>query len=320
MSPIRPFKPLVQQTTPGPDGVVIVDKPRGLTSHDVVTRVRRILRTRRIGHVGTLDPLATGVLPLVVGRATRLASLLSLGDKIYHAVFRLGISTDTYDVTGRIVSPETLKNKNPPLTHEIVEAVKRNFVGTFKQVPPPYSAKKIGGVRAYQLARRRESFVPKAVEVKVKQFQIEQLTTDHIVCRVTCAPGFYIRSLANDLGQALGCGACLENLRREQSGPFTISEAASIDQLEQTNGHSSQYLIPMARLLPNLQSVVATERGARLATHGNTITSAQFKIIPEQTPTTPLLSRVKIYDTSGNLLAIAERTAAGVLHPRVVLA
>ena len=310
---------MVQHTAPGPDGVLIVDKPSGVTSHDVVTRVRRILRTRRIGHVGTLDPLATGVLPLVVGHATRLASLLSLGDKIYHAVFRLGIATDTYDITGKIVSPETLKNKNQILTRERVEAVTRNFVGTFKQVPPRYSAKKIDGVRAYQLARRRESFVLKAVEVKVRQFEIEKLTTDHIVCRVTCAPGFYIRSLANDLGQALGCGACLENLRREQSGPFTISEATSIDQLEQNNDHSSRYLIPMARLLPNLQSVVATERGARLATHGNSITSSQFKIIPEQTPANALLDRVKIYDNSGNILAIAERTAAGILHPKIVL-
>ena len=304
---------------PGPDGVLIVNKPSGITSHDVVTRVRRILRTRRIGHIGTLDPLATGVLPLVVGRATRLASLLSLGDKIYHAVFKLGISTDTYDVTGKIVSTETFTSKQPTLTREIVEATSRNFVGTFKQLPPPYSAKKIDGVRAYKLARRHESFVPKAVEVKVKQLQIEKLTTDHIACRVTCAPGFYVRSLANDLGKALGCGACLEHLRREQSGPFTIGDATSIDQLEQDNEHSSRRLIPMARLLPNLPSVTLTERGVRRAAHGNTITSDHFKNIPEKLPATPLRGRVKIYDDSGNLIAIAERIGPGILHPRIVL-
>ena len=310
---------MVQYTAPGPDGVLIVDKPTGITSHDVVTRVRRILRTRRIGHVGTLDPLATGVLPLVVGRATRLASLLSLGDKIYHAVFRLGISTDTYDVTGKIVSPKTPKKKHQKLTREIVEATSMNFVGTFKQLPPPYSAKKIGGVRAYKLARRLEPFLPKAVEVTVKEFQIEKLTTDHIVCRVICAPGFYVRSLANDLGQALGCGACLDTLRREQSGPFILSEASSIDRLEKNKDHSSRHLIPMARLLPNLPSVVVTEGGVRRAKHGNTINSEHFKITPEKTPAAALRDRVKLYDDSGNLIAIAEKVATGILHPRIVL-
>lgn len=161
-------------TQPGPDGVLVVDKPRGITSHDVVTRCRRILGTRRVGHVGTLDPLATGVLPLVIGRATRLATLLSEGDKVYQSVFRLGVVTNTYDVTGTVVADAVIgRTDGPAITREAVELMSRRFVGTFTQVPPPFSAKKIGGVRAYRLARRQEPVEPKPVEVTVHQLDIE---------------------------------------------------------------------------------------------------------------------------------------------------
>jgi tRNA pseudouridine55 synthase len=311
-------------TQPGPDGVLVVDKPRGITSHDVVTRCRRILGTRRVGHVGTLDPLATGVLPLVIGRSTRLATLLSDGDKVYQSVFRLGVVTNTYDITGTVVADAIIGQRDgPAITREAVELMSRRFVGSFTQAPPPFSAKKIGGVRAYRLARRQEPVEPKPVEVTVHQLDIQSLTGDRLSCRVVCAPGFYVRSLAHDLGQALGCGACLEELRREQSGAFGLGEAATMDQLERDHESMTRHLLPMAELLPNLPSVVVTGRGAQLAAHGNSLTPPQFE------PSSDAVSRgldhpgsketVKVYNQEGALLAIAEGSMAGVLHPRIVL-
>ena len=274
---------------------------------------------RRIGHVGTLDPLATGVLPLVVGRATRLASLLSEGDKVYRSVFRLGVITDTYDVTGEVVVNAMRRGGETPITLEAVEAMGRRFVGTFSQAPPPYSAKKIGGVRAYRMARQREPVEPEPVEVTVRQFDIEALTDDRLSCRVTCAPGFYLRSLAHDLGQALGCGACLEHLRREHSGAFGLDQAVLLDRVEQDHATATQHLLPMADLLPDLPSVVVTDRGSYLAAHGNTLTSTQFESSSGDIAAGAACTRVKVYARGGTLLAIAEGSTAGVLRPRIVL-
>ena len=307
--------------------MLVVDKPRGITSHDAVTRCRRILGTRRVGHVGTLDPIATGVLPLVVGRSTRLATLLSEGNKVYHSVFRLGVVTDTYDTTGTIVADGMRQGRTARITLDAVEAMTRRFVGTFTQVPPPYSAKKISGIRAYRLARRQEPVAPKPVEVTVRQFEIESLTDDRLTCRIICAPGFYVRSLAHDLGQALGCGACLEDLRREQSGAFGLDQTVTMDQLERDRESARRHLLPMSELLPNLPSVVVDERGARLTAHGNALTPTQFEpssgTVSVGLDSPPLEGassvRVKVYDRSGSLLAIAEGTTAGVLHPRIVL-
>ena len=312
----------------GPDGVLVVDKPRGITSHDAVTRVRRILRMRRIGHVGTLDPLATGVLPLVVGRATRLASLLSEGDKVYRAVFRLGVVTDTYDVTGEVVVVDGVQRRTEtPITLEGIEVMSHRFVGTFRQAPPPFSAKKIGGIRAYRLARKNEPVAPKPVEVTVRRFEIEALTDDRLSCLVICAPGFYVRSLAHDLGRALGCGACLEQLRRERNGTFGLDQAVTMDALERDHGVATAQLQPMAELLPDLPSVIVTQRGAQLAAHGNPLTPTEFETSSAGVPAgidssgsadaSP--AKVKVFDGDGSLLAIADGSTAGILHPRIVL-
>ena len=282
---------------------------------------------RRIGHVGTLDPLATGVLPLVVGRATRLASLLSEGDKVYRSVFRLGIATDTYDVTGEVVTSSLRRGGWTQVTLDTVEAIRSDFVGTFSQVPPPYSAKKIGGVRAYRLARRREPVAPKPVEVTVRQFEIEELTDDRLLCRITCTPGFYVRSLAHDFGRALGCGGCLEQLRREQSGAFSLEQALTMDQLERDHATAVQHLIPIADLLPDLPRVVVTDRGAGRAAHGNSLTPTEVEpasgalagSADTPRPAGAFSSAIKVYDRNGALLAIAEGSTAGVLHPRIVL-
>ena len=324
MRRLRPVRPSPQT---GPDGVLVVDKPRGITSHDAVARCRRILGTRRVGHVGTLDPIATGVLPLVVGRSTRLAMLLSEGNKVYHSIFRLGVVTDTYDTTGTVVADGMRQERSVPSAPDAIEAVSRRFVGTFTQFPPPYSAKKIDGIRAYRLARRQEVVAPKPVKGTVHQFEIESLKDDRLTCRIICAPGFYVRSLAHDLGQALGCGACLEDLRREQSSAFSLDHAVTMDQLERDHGSAMRHLVPMSELLPNLRSVVVTERGARLTAHGNALTPTEFEpssaavSVGIASPSLEEASsgKVKVYDRSGSLLAIAESSTAGILHPRIVL-
>lgn len=305
------------------DGVLVVDKPKGLTSHDVVSRVRRALGTKRVGHVGTLDPMATGVLPLVIGRATRLATLLSVGPKIYAAVIRLGMVTDTYDATGSVISSAPGETPTVDITLDAIEAASRRFVGTFHQQPPPFSAKKIRGVRAYRLARRRRPVPLSPVEITVHKFEIQSLELDQLYCRVSCSPGFYMRALAHDLGQTLGCGACLESLRREQSGPFTPDQAVSLTELGDRFGLTEHSLISIGNLLPELPTVVVTESGSKRVLHGNVITHAHIKIPPFPSSligTKPAeVNKVKVYDQSGTLLAIAETGPGDTLHPRIVL-
>ena len=303
------------------DGVLVVDKPRGWTSHDVVARARRLLGTRRVGHVGTLDPLATGVLPLVVGRATRLAALLARGPKTYAAVIRLGVVTDTYDVTGTAMPAA---GQDPALAAGLdrvrIEAACRAFTGTFRQQPPPFSAKKVRGVRAYRLARRRQPVELRAVEVTVHSFEILALRDAELACRVRCEPGFYMRSLAHDLGRALGCGACLQSLRREGNGAFTLDQALTLEALGGEDARPARHLVALADLLPDLPAVVATLRGAERAAHGNPLRAADLQAGAGPRPfPPPAAKRVKVYDAAGTLLAIAETAPDGALHPRIVL-
>lgn len=305
------------------DGVLVIDKPGGLTSHDVVVRARRLLDTRRVGHVGTLDPMATGVLPLVVGRATRLASLLSVGPKVYEATIKLGLETDTFDITGSVVAASA-----EPAGHTIdLEAVTtacQAFTGTFQQVPPPYSAKKVRGVRAYRMARRQQAVTLEPVEVTVDRFELIELDGENrLRCRVSASAGFYMRSLAHDLGQRLGCGGCLASLRRERSGLFTLEQAVGLEELQAEDGPRPEgWLVSMSDLLPQLPGVVATERGALRAAHGNVLMPDDFAVSddsPGQDVSTSAVGRVKVYDAAGSLLAIAEEGPGRVLHPRIVL-
>ena len=304
------------------DGVLVVDKPTGMTSHDVVSRARRALAMRRIGYVGTLDPLATGVLPLVLGRATRLAPLLSVGPKVYDGVIRLGLETDTYDTTGTVQADGSSGGeRSPEVTAAAIEAAIPAFTGTFLQSPPPFSAKKIGGVRAYRLARRRSPVSPTPVEVTVHALEVACLAADRLRCRVTCEPGFYMRALAHDLGRVLGCGGCLESLRRERSGPFNIADAVTADALASGYPEMAGHVIPPARLLPHLPGAVLTEHGSRRAGHGNALTPADviskdgdWRSHQGAAPT-----RVRLVDREGALVGIAEMDTEGVLHPMIVL-
>ncbi len=308
----------------GVDGVLVVDKAAGMTSHDVVSRARRALGTRRVGHVGTLDPMATGVLPLVVGRATRLASLLSAGPKVYDGIIRLGVVTDTYDLTGT-KSPEASEVESRSLaavTSTAINAAIVSFVGTFMQHPPPFSAKKVGGVRAYRLARRSEPVAPRAVEVTVHALEVVSRTVERLHCRVTCEPGFYMRALAHDLGCALGCGGCLEALRRERSGAFDLTDAVPVGALADPSVPVADHLVPLARLLPDLPSAVLTEHGTQRAKHGNRLSRADLvswnrNWWHEQADGSR--ARVKLIDGTGNLLAIAKVNSEHILHPAIVL-
>lgn len=305
------------------DGVLVIDKPSGPTSHDVVAHARRSLGVRRVGHIGTLDPIATGVLPLVVGRATRLASLLSAGRKTYDGEILLGVSTDTYDATGTITADArdrmgTGLVKGPD--RQAVEHAVQAFVGTRPQQPPPYSAKKIRGVRAYKLARRNQPVAPDPVDVTVHAIDVLELDTARIRCRVTCDAGFYMRAFAHDLGAALGCGACLETLRRERNGAFDLNGAVPLEEVDARGAAVADRMIPLRELLPEVPRLVLTAHGARRARHGNDLTAAD--VISSSSAAGVAFSGegiAKLYDEDGTLIAIAKGDAARLLHPMIVL-
>jgi len=301
------------------DGVLVVDKPAGPTSHDVVDRVRRALRTKRIGHTGTLDPLATGVLPLVIGRATRLASLLSGADKEYVAGVRLGLATDTYDADGRVGPPP-----EAPAGIDVtrIEGALGRFRGIFDQAPPAYSAKKIDGVAAYKLARRNMPVQPRPVSVNVSHLSLEAYEDGLARVRVRASAGFYVRSLAHDLGQGLGCGGYLETLRRVRSGHFGEDAATPLDTIDREGLDAARLIIPLDRLLPEVPAVVLNERGIRRATHGNEL-ALEDRVDPHPATGAPIddagEGRWRLLDGSGMLLAIAESRPGGLLHPVIVL-
>jgi len=294
------------------DGVLVVDKPSGPTSHDVVARVRRALRIRRVGHTGTLDPLATGVLPLVVGRATRLASLLSGEDKVYLAGIRLGLATATYDAVGR--SGSTVPAPQGIGADQIAKALD-SFRGTFDQIPPPFSAKKIDGVRAYKLARKGEPITPAAARVTVHDLTVEKYTDGLVMVRVRASAGFYVRSLAHDLGQGLGCGAHLETLRRIQAGSFTDLDSVGLADVEEDGVMAARRLIPLDGLLPDLPAVVLDARDRERACHGADV-EAHGSVQPADGAD---ITRRRLIDDRGRLLAVAEVRAGGLLHPVIVL-
>lgn len=312
------------------NGVLVADKPLGPTSHDVVATVRRTLGLRRIGHTGTLDPLATGVLPLVVGRATRLASLLSASAKEYLAEIRFGASTPTYDAEARFIrDPATgvplLTGPPPPeppgLTREAIEAALADCSGTLMQVPPPYSAKKTGGVASYKRARSSQPVALSPVRVTLHAAVLENYTAGLARIRLSCSAGFYVRSLAHDLGQRLGCGAHVEGLRRLRAGEFTLSDAVLLDQIEREGPAAAGHIIPLDRLLLHLTGVSLTARGARRASHGNALAPEDLEggQPPAGPAWEPVQQQLRLLDPSGGLLGIAEARENGVLHPVIVL-
>jgi len=297
------------------NGVLVIDKPEGPTSHDVVVRVRRATGVTRIGHTGTLDPIASGVLVLVLGQAARLAQFLGNTEKEYEATIKLGLETDTYDVTGRRIRHGEGSELVEQLTRLHIEEVLQKFRGSYWQDPPPFSAKKIGGTRAYKLARRGAPVQPPAAPVSVSRLDLADFQRDQLTLRVTCSPGFYIRSLAHDVGRQLGTGACLQRLRRLRSGEFALDRALSLEAVEQNPAVARDCLMPMSGLLHSLPGLILTTDGARRAARGNVIGRDHLA-----QPVGPWAARVRLLDPEGQLIAIAEPAKEpGLLHPAVVV-
>jgi tRNA pseudouridine55 synthase len=294
------------------DGVLLIDKPAGPTSHDVVVRIRRVTGQRMVGHTGTLDPTATGLLPLVLGRATRLASLLTGRDKTYEASIRLGFATDTDDEEGR---PVASAGGRLPCDEEVAAAL-AHFRGTFEQVPPSHSAKKVRGARAYDLARQSRPPTLRAAPVTVRRLELLGQDGDLVRLRITATAGFYVRALARDLGVRLACGAHLASLRRTESGPFAVADALELGVAERLGADLAGRVISPAAALPELAAVSATPAGLQRALHGNALGPEHLdeRRVPQFSPLGP----VKILAADGRLVALAQ-PRGGSLHPVVVL-
>jgi len=254
-------------------GVLVVDKPIGLTSHDVVQIIRRGTGIRRAGHTGTLDPRASGVLVVLVGPAVRLSEYVSASDKRYQATIRLGSSTDTYDADGTATSPTVSVDS---ITEEKFTEVLQNFIGTIEQVPPPYSAVKVKGRKAYEMARQGEEVDLEPRTIQVYSLEILEWASPEVVIDVYCSSGTYVRSLAHDLGRDLGCGAHLIGLRRTKSGRFTLRDAVPLRRLQEsfTAGDWYRYLIPAAEALADWPMVELDADQVELVRHGHRVPAA----------------------------------------------
>lgn len=288
------------------DGAIIVDKPAGWTSHDVVGKMRRIAGTRRVGHLGTLDPMATGVLPVVINRATRLSQFLMKADKVYEAVVRFGSATDTYDAEGERIGEAS----TPVIDAKVFSA----FVGEIDQVPPPVSAKKINGVPAYKLARNDKPVNLAPVRVTVHSIDVLETGDDFVKIRVHCGSGTYIRSIAHDAGQKLGCGAHLASLRRLRAGPFDIAKAHTLEALAamSAEGRLQEALLPAAELLPEFPAERVDDTIAGMIRQGRDFRVSPFRVRSGA-------RYVRAIGQGGELIAIGEMKLPNLYHPMLVL-
>jgi tRNA pseudouridine55 synthase len=315
------------------DGLLVIDKPVGPTSHDVVARVRRILGEQRVGHTGTLDPGASGVLPLVVGRATRLARFLSAAGKSYDAAIQLGVATDTGDSAG---TPLGRTFSGPFPERASIDRALDAFRGTFLQQPPVYSAKKIGGRRSHRLAREASRALaalptspavpaalalrPAPVSVTVYALELGSVDCGRVTLRVECSAGFYVRGLAHDLGERLGIGAHLAALNRVRSGDVTLAEATALATFELDPPAALTALVPLAQMLPALTALTLTPEGVRRTAHGLDLGPADFESGFLTCATAADARPFRLVDGAGALVAVAEPIeGSGLLHPAVVL-
>jgi tRNA pseudouridine55 synthase len=297
------------------DGVLVVDKPPQLTSHDVVAVARRCLNESRIGHTGTLDPLATGVLPLACGRATRLVRFLSASEKHYEATIRFGVTTDSYDVTGTEVS----RSDEVP-SCDAVERVLDSFRGEHLQMPPAFSAKKVSGQRAYAMARRAEPVALQPVPVRLMTVDLLEFSGQSARVALSCSAGFYVRSFAHAVGEQVGTGACLAALRRTRSGPFDLSNAVTLEELQRDPVGTTGRAVPLDRLLPDMPGARLTDEGRSRVSHGQDVDRAH--VWPEDSACLePRPAEwVRLLDAGGRLLALGTPGRnPHALHPAVVL-
>jgi len=289
------------------NAVMVVDKPAGWTSHDVVAKARRILGERSIGHLGTLDPMATGVLPLVTGRMTRLAQFYTASEKAYEGTMRLGMATDTYDCDGEPVGSK----QEVHVTLEEIRAAAAGFLGQIQQVPPPFSAKKIQGVPAYKLARRKTEVELEPVEVEVKEFVVSGMSGEVADFRCRVSSGTYVRSLAHEIGQKLGVGAHLASLRRTAAGEFTMEQSHTLEQIAEAaaQGRLEELCVHPRRVLPEIPAVTATDEDIAKIRNGRSVN------LPEMSRS----KWVKVFAGQSELVCLASRVAGTLFHPKVVL-
>jgi tRNA pseudouridine55 synthase len=290
------------------NGLLIFDKPPGLTSHDVVSLVRRATGERSVGHLGTLDPMATGVLPLLLGKWTRLAQFYGAAEKQYTGSIRFGFATDTYDAEG------TPAGDPQPLVHTLdqLRELSKGFHGTIDQVPPIFSAKKIGGVPAHKLARQGKEVPVKPARITIHGFELTSLYGDTATFTMHVSAGGYVRSVAHELGQLAGCGAYLSALRRTQAGAFTLAEAITQEQLiAAANEGTVEALLPHPRtILPEIPAVMADQGSQTRLRNGMAVNLPEFSDA----------SLVRIYGGSRELLGIGRRVAGTLIQPFVNLA
>ncbi len=281
-------------------GILNINKPAGMTSHDVVDRVRRISGQRRVGHAGTLDPAATGVLVVCLGQATRVAEYLMASDKVYRAEIRLGVSTDTHDAEGQVTATAEVD-----ISEEEVRKALAAFIGSIRQVPPMYSALKREGVPLYKLARQGITVEREPRLVEIHDIEVLDWNPPLLTIRVECSPGTYIRALARDLGQKLGCGAHLQSLTRLASGHFTLEEAVSLDELAQ--GDWQKFIHPVDEALLDFEPLIVDAQTEKRIRHGQQISG----------PDTPGLRRA--YSQQGELIAILSHDPqTGLWQPKKV--
>ena len=254
------------------DGVIVIGKEKGFTSHDVVAKLRGILHMKKIGHTGTLDPDAEGVLPVALGKATRLVDMITDKEKTYEAVMRLGVVTDTQDMSGTVLSQTTELS----ITEEELCTVVSSFVGDYMQVPPMYSALKVNGKKLYELAREGKTVERKPRPVHFYEIEILDISFPLVHFRVTCSKGTYIRTLCHDIGEKLGCGAAMESLLRTKVGRFTLDDAITLAQTEEAvqEGTIESKILGIEEILAEYPRVCCTKEGDRLLANGNPLVQA----------------------------------------------
>ncbi|MCI6092617.1 tRNA pseudouridine(55) synthase TruB [bacterium] len=284
-------------------GVLNIYKEKGYTSHDVVARLRRIVGQKKIGHTGTLDPEAEGVLPVCLGKATKLCDLLTDKDKTYEAVLLLGISTDTQDTTGKI-----LEEKNTAdLREEAVREVVLSFEGEYDQIPPMFSALKVGGKKLYELARDGKEVERKPRHVQIYRIRILQIDLPRVRMEVTCSKGTYIRTLCHDIGEKLGCGGCMESLLRTRVERFGVAESLRISEVEQLmdEGTLQEHMIKVDEMFPDYQKVYLTPEASAAVRNGNSFRLGDVIWISELSGFQNA-ERVRVYDEERNFIAVYE--------------
>lgn len=293
------------------NGLLVVDKPAGMTSHDVVARLRRIAEEKSIGHLGTLDPMATGVLPLLLGKYTRLAQFFSTAEKRYEGTIRFGFATDTYDAEGEADGPDRIE-ETAHLSLERVRQAAGRFRGEMKQMPPAFSAKKIAGTPAYKLARKGETPELKPVKINIASFEIVSLDGAEATFTMRISAGGYVRSVAHELGRDLGIGAHLSRLRRTQAGPFTLADAHTIEKLEPLAGNREALealCVHPRSLLPEMSSVTGDAMALGRLRNGAQANLPEFSHA----------AMVKVFADQRDLVAIAKRVAGTLFQPVVVM-